>query len=116
MMKKSTSLISLSPPLSTYTVWVFLTGHPPGNVMLGTQSRSLFLIDIPDFSPSGDEPKNHSYSPEYIDNCTSFERDNYAVMKMSCELLGLSWGQESDIYPTIANAIRAELEDLGFWV
>lgn len=68
----------------------------PGNVMLGTQSRSLFLIDIPDFSPSGDEPKNHSYSPEYIDNCTSFERDNYAVMKMSCELLGMSWGQESD--------------------
>ncbi|HCI9215531.1 AAA domain-containing protein [Klebsiella quasipneumoniae] len=86
----------------------------PGNVMLGTQSRSLFLIDIPDFSPSGDEPKNHSYSPEYIDNCTSFERDNYAVMKMSCELLGLSWGQESDIYPTIANAIRAELEDPVF--
>ncbi|CAB1217048.1 AAA family ATPase [Serratia liquefaciens] len=86
----------------------------PGNVMLGTQSRSLFLIDIPDFSPSGDEPKNHSYSPEYIDNCTSFERDNYAVMKMSCELLGLSWGQESDIDQTIANAIRAELVDLVF--
>jgi hypothetical protein len=60
--------------------------------MLRTEGRSLFLIDIPDFSPSGDEPKNHSYSPEYIDNCTSFERDNYAVMKMSCELLGLSWG------------------------
>lgn len=86
----------------------------PGNVMLGTQSRSLFLIDIPDFSPSGDEPKNHSYSPEYIDNCTSFERDNYAVMKMSCELLGLSWGQESDIHQSIAYAIRAELEDLVF--
>ena len=86
----------------------------PGNVMLGTQSRSLFLIDIPDFSPSGDETKNHSYSPEYIDNCTSFERDNYAVMKMSCELLGLSWGQESDIYSTIANAVRAELEDPVF--
>lgn len=86
----------------------------PGNVMFGTQSRSLFLIDIPDFSPSGDEPKNHSYSPEYIDNCTSFERDNYAVMKMSCELLGMSWGQESDIYPNIANAIRTELEDPVF--
>lgn len=86
----------------------------PGNVMFGTQSRSLFLIDIPDFSPSGDESKNHGYSPEYIDNCTSFERDNYAVMKLSCELLGMSWGQESDIYPTIANAIRAELEDPVF--
>jgi serine/threonine protein kinase len=83
----------------------------PGNVMLGTEGRSLFLIDIPDFSPTEDEPKNHSYSPEYIDNCTSFERDNYAVMKMSCELLGLSWGYESELYPTIANAIRAELED-----
>ncbi|MBD4579319.1 hypothetical protein GUG60_08680, partial [Xanthomonas citri pv. citri] len=43
-----------------------------------------------------------------------FERDNYAVMKMSCELLGMSWGLESDIYPTIANAIRAELEDPVF--
>ncbi len=83
----------------------------PANVMLGTESSSLFLIDIPDFSPSGDELKNHSYSPEYIDNCSPFERDNYAVMKMSCELLGLSWGHESDLYPTIANAIRAELED-----
>ncbi|MFB0713730.1 AAA domain-containing protein [Buttiauxella noackiae] len=83
----------------------------PGNVMLGTDSRSLFLIDIPDFSPSGDEPKNHSYSPEYIDGCTAFERDNYAVMKMSCELLGLSWGYASETYPTMANAIRAELED-----
>ncbi|WP_097497309.1 AAA domain-containing protein [Escherichia coli] len=86
----------------------------PGNVIFETQSRLLFLIDIPDFSRSGDEPKNHSYSPEYIDNCTSFERDNYAVMKMSCELLGMSWGLESDIYPTIANAIRAELEDPVF--
>lgn len=33
---------------------------------------------------------------------------------MSCELLGLSWGQESDIHQTIANAIRTELEDLVF--
>lgn len=29
----------------------------PCNVMLRTEGRSLFLIDIPDFSPSGDEPK-----------------------------------------------------------
>lgn len=86
----------------------------PGNVMLETESRSLYLIDIPDFSPSGEEPKNHSYSPECIDGCTSFERDNFAVMKMSCELLGLSWGHESETYPALADAIRAELEDSQF--
>lgn len=86
----------------------------PGNVMLETESRSLYLIDIPDFSLSGNESKNHSYSPEYIDGCTSFERDNFAVMKMSCELLGLSWGHESETYPALADAIRAELEDRQF--
>lgn len=86
----------------------------PGNVMLETKSLSLYLIDIPDFSSSGEEPKNHSYSPEYIDSCTSFERDNFAVMKMSCELLGLPWGHESETYPSLTNAIRAELEDHQF--
>ncbi|KMY26839.1 AAA domain-containing protein [Aeromonas caviae] len=86
----------------------------PGNVMLETKSRSLYLIDIPDFSSSGEQPKNHSYSPEYIDSCTSFERDNFAVMKMSCELLGLSWGHESETYPVLAQAILAELEDSQF--
>ncbi|HAU4931115.1 AAA domain-containing protein [Aeromonas hydrophila] len=86
----------------------------PGNVMLETQCRSIYLIDIPDFSLSGDEPKNHSYSPEYIDSCSSFERDNFAVMKMSCELLGLPWGHESENYPAVARAIIAELEDYQF--
>lgn len=86
----------------------------PGNVMLETESRSLNLIDIPDFAQSGGEPKNHSYSPEYIDGCTSFERDNFAVMKMSCELLGLSWGHESETYPALADAIRDELNDPQF--
>ena len=86
----------------------------PGNVMLESESRSLYLIDIPDFSPFGEEPKNHNYSPEYIDKCTSFERDNFAVMKMSCEMLGMSWGHESETYPALSDAIRAELEDLQF--
>ncbi|MCC8365413.1 NERD domain-containing protein [Xenorhabdus sp. PB61.4] len=86
----------------------------PDNVMLETESRSLYLIDIPDFSPSREDHKNHSYSPENIDGCTSFERDNFAVMKMSCELLGLSWGHKSETYPALADAIRAELEDPQF--
>jgi len=86
----------------------------PGNVMLETESCGLYLIDIPDFSPSGYEHKNHSYSPENIDGCTSFERDIYAVMKMSSELLGMDWGLESKTYPSLANAIQVELEDSHF--
>ncbi|MDM3562520.1 AAA domain-containing protein [Proteus vulgaris] len=86
----------------------------PGNVMLEMDSSSIYLIDIPDFSLSGEDHKNHSYSPEHIDGCTSFERDNCAVMKMSCELLGLSWGHESENYPVLADAVRAELKDFQF--
>nr|WP_233420897.1 serine/threonine-protein kinase [Xenorhabdus nematophila] len=86
----------------------------PSNVMLETESRSLYLIDVPDFSPLGEEIKNHRYSPENIDGCTSFERDNFAVMKMSYELLGLAWGQASDKYSNVANAVRAELDDPQF--
>lgn len=86
----------------------------PQNVIIEKESLSLFLIDIPDFTPSNDEPKNHQYSPDNIDRCTSFERDNFAVMKMSCELLGIAWGENSDQFSAIADAIRAELEDPQF--
>ena len=86
----------------------------PDNVMLETETRNIYLIDIPDFSPCGEEAKNHKYSPENIDGCTSFERDNFAVMKMACELLDVPWGEESETYASLASAVRAELEDLQF--
>lgn len=86
----------------------------PKNVMLTHENNSLCLIDIPDFSIFGNEPKNHNYSPENIDGCTPFERDNFALMKMSCELLGISWGDDSSEYPEISKAIQAELTDTQF--
>ncbi|WP_444678449.1 NERD domain-containing protein [Halomonas sp. E19] len=86
----------------------------PKNVMIEEGSSSIFLIDIPDFTPSDDEPKNHQYSPDNIDGCTSFERDNFAVMKMSCELLGMAWGVKSEKFSSIANAVLVELEDPQF--
>ncbi len=86
----------------------------PQNVMIEKESLSLYLIDIPDFTPSDDEPKNHQYSPDNIDGCTSFERDNFAVMKMSCELLGIAWGEKSEKLSAIADAVRVELEDPQF--
>lgn len=85
----------------------------PANVMVGDDHQSLYLIDLPDYSASG-EQKNHLYSPEYIDNCTAFERDNFAVMKMSCELLGIPWGESDDKFPAITKAVLEELEDKEF--
>lgn len=86
----------------------------PANVMMDENSKNIFLIDMPDFIRTGEESKNHAYSPDNIDNCSSFERDNFAVMKMSCEMLDISWGEESESFPDIANSILTELNDPQF--
>ncbi|MDO8778037.1 MAG: AAA domain-containing protein [Burkholderiaceae bacterium] len=86
----------------------------PGNVMLGINYESVYLIDIPDFSQSTEEIKNHRYSPENIDGCSPNQRDHFAVLRLSSELLGIEWGGESEKYPTIAEAIRTELDDVEF--
>lgn len=86
----------------------------PGNVMLGSEDGNVFLIDIPDFSRNTAEVRNHRYSPENIDGSSSVQRDIFAVMRMSSELLGIDWGEQSKDYPGIAEAIRAELDDIEF--
>lgn len=86
----------------------------PKNVMLDRNTMDLYLIDIPDYTFLGGESKNHLYSPENIDGCTAFERDNFAVMKMTSELLDMNWGEDSDQFPEIAQAVRLELEDPQF--
>ncbi|WP_273703834.1 NERD domain-containing protein, partial [Candidatus Accumulibacter vicinus] len=86
----------------------------PGNVMLARESRNVYLIDIPDFSHNTAESKNHRYSPENIDGSSSEQRDIFAVLRMSCELLGLESGEESKDYPRISEVVQSELNDLEF--
>lgn len=86
----------------------------PDNVIIREEDNRLFLIDIPDFSHNTLESKNHRYSPEHIDSSSALQRDVFAVLKMSCELLGLDWGQDSDENPRIAAAVQAELADPEF--
>lgn len=86
----------------------------PGNVMLDRENGNVYLIDIPDFSHNTAEAKNHRYSPENIDGSSSEQRDIFAVLRMSCELLGLEWGEESKDYPRVSDAIQSELNDLEF--
>jgi serine/threonine protein kinase len=66
----------------------------PHNVMLDKENGNVYLIDIPDFSHNTAEARNHRYSPENIDGSSSEQRDIFAVLRMSCELLGLEWCEE----------------------
>lgn len=86
----------------------------PANVMVMRESGNVYLIDIPDFSHNTAEPKNHRYSPENIDVSSSEQRDIFAVLRMSCELLGLEWGNVSETYPKISDVVQSELNDLEF--
>jgi len=79
--------------------------------LVNLNENSVYLIDTPDFSGDIEESKNHRYSPDNIDGCTSFERDNFAVMRLSAELLGINWGEESLEYPALSKAILVELAD-----
>lgn len=65
----------------------------PGNILVCANDNELkiFIIDLPDFRLGNEEIKNHRYSPEAVTNATAAERDNYAVMRISCELLGIEW-------------------------
>jgi serine/threonine protein kinase len=86
----------------------------PHNVMLDKENGNVYLIDIPDFSHNTAEARNHRYSPENIDGSSSEQRDIFAVLRMSCELLGLEWGEESKTYPRVSDAIQSELNDVEF--
>ncbi|MCQ4275628.1 AAA domain-containing protein [Stutzerimonas degradans] len=92
----------------------------PGNIKVVVpvdceQSAQIYLLDLPDLAISGDEPFNNRYSP-LAESCTPFERDNFAVMRMAVELLGMDWDQsgEHDL-AELRKAIDEELQsDSGF--
>ncbi|GAB1090355.1 MAG: hypothetical protein Sw1PiBPW_41550 [Shewanella algae] len=86
----------------------------PDNVIVNTETKTVTLIDIPDFCLNGSEVKNNIYSPDNIDGCTAYERDNFAVMRMSAELLGLEWGEPSSDMQDISDVIQVELTDAEY--
>lgn len=86
----------------------------PRNVMLDKENSNVYLIDIPDFSHNTAEARNHRYSPENIDGSSAEQRDIFAVLRMSCELLGFEWGETSQAYPRVSDAIQSELNDVEF--
>lgn len=84
----------------------------PDNVLI-TKNNDEFQIDILDlldFSANGKNQFNTEYSPEF-DHATEKQRDNFAVMKMACELLGVQWNSLSENFAEIAEAIQQEYSD-----
>lgn len=86
----------------------------PGNVMIESGTNLLFIIDIPDFNQAGEEQKNHAYSPEYIDTCSALERDIYAVIKMSCELVSDEKDRNPAFYSALLEVSEVEAKDRQF--
>lgn len=86
----------------------------PDNVLVDRETEEVILIDIPDFCLNGKDIKNAKYSPDNIDGCTAYERDNFAVMRLSAELLGLEWGAANDKFVEISEVILTELNDSDY--
>ena len=84
----------------------------PDNVLVTIENDSvqLHILDILDFSPSGQSQFNTEYSPEF-DHPTEKQRDNFAVMKMACELLGVEWNRSSESFAEVAEVIQQEYSD-----
>lgn len=84
----------------------------PDNVLvtINDDSAQLYILDILDFSSSGQSQFNTEYSPEF-DHPTDKQRDNFAVMKMACELLGIEWNRPSESFADISEAVQQEYSD-----
>ena len=84
----------------------------PDNVLVTNEDDSvqLHILDILDFLPSGQSQFNTEYSPEF-DHPTDKQRDNFAVMKMACELLGVEWNRPSESFADISEAVQQEYSD-----
>ena len=84
----------------------------PDNVLVTMEDDSvqLHILDILDFSPSGQSQFNTEYSPGF-DHPTEKQRDNFAVMKMACELLGVEWNRPSESFADISEAVQQEYSD-----
>lgn len=84
----------------------------PDNVMIviNDDDIQLYLLDIFDFSPIGQSQFNTEYSPAF-DHATEKQRDNFAVMKMACELLDIAWNEPSKSVGDIADVVQLECSD-----
>ncbi|MDO5680181.1 MAG: AAA domain-containing protein [Pelistega sp.] len=85
----------------------------PDNILVTMYNDEfrLYLLDIFDFSINGKKQFNTEYAPAF-DNATEMQCDNFAVMKMACELLNITWNMPSEKFSDISDVIQLENQDL----
>ena len=81
----------------------------PDNVLVCEAEEDYYILlrDILNFSDSVEQ----TYITD--NSIIGKDRDNYAVMKISCELLGITWGLDSIEYKGISESVQVELIDTG---
>lgn len=86
--------------------------HPENIKILDDNNNAkVYLLDLIDYTSNGKSNLNYYYSPPTAEEASEQERDNFAVMRMACELLNISWGEESSKFPEIAKVIKLECSD-----
>lgn len=85
----------------------------PENIVTDKRNN-VFIIDVLDFHHDAEDVFNTEYSPINAEQSSAFERDNYAVMKISAELLGIEFGSENLQHTVISKAIIEELQDVDY--
>ena len=79
------------------------------NVLFNLEENSFVFNDIIDINHTVDP--ECEYYPDHIDNPTSEQCQNFAIMKLVCDILDFEIGKDSTDFRWISEAVKLELEE-----
>lgn len=79
------------------------------SLLLNLNVNSFIFNDIIDLNEYLDHESK--YYPSYIDNPTSEQCQNYAIMVLVCEILGFEIGSDSSEFKWVSDAVNIELKE-----
>lgn len=78
-------------------------------MLFNLDDNSFIFNDIIDINEYLDHES--AYYPSHIDNPTSEQCQNYAIMRLVCEILGFDIGNDSSEFKWVSDAVNIELEE-----
>jgi hypothetical protein len=82
------------------------------SVLFNSENSSFVFNDIIDIRPYLDHKSE--YYPAHIENPTSEQCHNYAIMYMVCQILRFKIGDDSTDFKWISDAVKLELNETEF--
>ncbi|MDB9976142.1 AAA domain-containing protein [Candidatus Thioglobus sp.] len=88
-------------------------GIHPKNVLVNIDDKgyNVILRDTWSFDLELDKSTFNEYQPDNSNSWALKRINNFAIMKMSCEILGINWGKDSTKYKLLSDAVILEIED-----